>query len=50
MLVTQAGTRQDHRRQAGIGQVDGHAGRHQGGLARLDMEWRGDTGPQVEAG
>mgnify|MGYP000438053881 CR=1 FL=1 len=50
MLMTQAGARQDHGRQAGIGQVDSHAGRYQRRLPGFDMQRACDTGPQVEAG
>ena len=50
VLVAQPRARQDHRRQPGIGEVDGDAGRDQRRLAGRDVERRVDAGAQVQAG
>ncbi|MOA62614.1 hypothetical protein D3C78_1880930 [compost metagenome] len=50
MLVAEAGAGQDHRRQFGVGQVDGHAGRYQHRLAGHDGHLGVDGGAQVQPG
>ena len=50
VLVAEARARQQHRRVAGIADVDRQAGRHQLGSARLQDQRRVDAGAQVEAG
>lgn len=48
VLVAEPRARQDHRRQAGVGQVYGQAGRNQHGLARMQLDRGFDAGTQVE--
>ncbi len=50
MFVAESGARQDDRSESGVGDVDGHAGRNQFSLARLQRQWRFKAGAQVEAG
>lgn len=50
VLMAQAGTRQDGRRDAGIADVDGEPGGNQRGLARAQAERPVETGAQIEPG
>ncbi len=50
MLMTQAGARQDHRRQRGIGDMNRKAGRQQRGCARRQLYGVVETGSQVKSG
>ena len=50
VFVAQAGARQDHRRHAGVAEVDGDAGGDQVGLPRMDGHDVLDAGAQVEPG
>ena len=49
VLVAQAGARQDHRREARIGQVNGDPRRYEHGVARMDFYRALDARAQVKA-
>lgn len=50
MLVAQTRARQDHRRQAGVADVDRQARRHQHRVARRERDRLVQAGAQVQAG
>jgi len=50
MFMAQAGTRQNHRRQRRIGDMNRKASRQQGGCARRQLYGVVKTGTQVKSG
>ena len=50
VFVAKSGARQQHRREAGVADVDGDAGGHEMGLAGLKVQVLVEAGVQVHAG